>query len=118
VSQENGAVTVPKYAAVHDAGRINNPMLGEGQVQGGIAQGLGQAHLEGMVYSEDWQLSTMGWAVRLTRLGVPHEFYSYPEADHAFMDYNRDRYQKEASDVAWPRTLEFFSAHFKGVTVR
>jgi len=84
VSQENGAVTVPKYAAVHDAGRINNPMLGEGQVQGGIAQGLGQAHLEGMVYSEDWQLSTMGWAVRLTRLGVPHEFYSYPEADHAF----------------------------------
>ena len=49
----------------------------------GIAQGLGQAHLEGMVYSEDWQLSTMGWAVRLTRLGVPHEFYSYPEANRA-----------------------------------
>ena len=84
MSQENGAVTVPKYAAVHDAGRINNPMLGEGQVQGGIAQGLGQAHLEGMVYSEDWQLSTIGWAVRLNRLGVPHEFYSYPVADHAF----------------------------------
>ena len=47
----------------------------------------------------------------LTRLGIPHQFYSYPGADHAFMDYNRDRYQKEASDIAWPRTLEFFAAH-------
>ena len=47
----------------------------------------------------------------LTRLGKPHQFYSYPWADHAFMDYNRDRYQKEASDIAWPRTLEFFAAH-------
>ena len=28
----------------------------------------------------------------LTRLGIPHEFYSYPGADYAFMDYNRDRY--------------------------
>ena len=47
----------------------------------------------------------------LTRLGIPHQFYSYPGADHAFTDYNRDRYQKEASDIAWPRTLEFFAAH-------
>ncbi len=46
-----------------------------------------------------------------TRLGIPHQFHSYPGADHAFMDYNRDRYQKEASDVAWPRTLEFLAAH-------
>ena len=49
----------------------------------------------------------------LTRLGIPHQFYSYPGADHAFTDYNRDRYQKEASDIAWPRTLEFFAAHLK-----
>ena len=47
----------------------------------------------------------------LTRLGIPHQFYSYPGADHAFMDYNRDRYHKESSDAAWPRTLEFFAAH-------
>ena len=53
----------------------------------------------------------------LTRLGIPHEFYSYPGADHAFMDYNRDRYQKEASDVAWPRTLEFLAAHLKKAAV-
>ena len=54
----------------------------------------------------------------LTRLDIPHEFHTYPEADHAFMDYNRDRYHKGASDVAWPRTLEFFATHLKRVTVR
>ena len=48
----------------------------------------------------------------LTHLGIPHQFYSYPGADHALcMDYNRDRYQKEVSDIAWPRTLVFFAAH-------
>ncbi|HZA23548.1 MAG TPA: molybdopterin cofactor-binding domain-containing protein, partial [Dehalococcoidia bacterium] len=55
VSRETGQVTVLKYAAVHDAGRIINPMLAEGQEQGAIAQGIGQALLEGMVYSEDGQ---------------------------------------------------------------
>ena len=53
----------------------------------------------------------------LTRLGIPHQFYSYPEADHAFMDYNRPRYHKESSEIAWPRTLEFFATHLKAVAV-
>jgi carbon-monoxide dehydrogenase large subunit len=55
VSPETGAIKTLKYVAVHDAGRIINPMLAEGQVQGGIAQGIGQALLEGMVYSPDGQ---------------------------------------------------------------
>jgi carbon-monoxide dehydrogenase large subunit len=55
VSRETGRVAILKYAAVHDAGRIINPMLAEGQAQGAIAQGIGQALLEGMVYSEDGQ---------------------------------------------------------------
>jgi len=49
----------------------------------------------------------------LTRVGIPHEFYSYPTADHAFMDYTAARYQKAASEISWPRTLEFFSQHLK-----
>ena len=49
----------------------------------------------------------------LTRRGVPQVFYSNPTANHAFMDYNRDRYQKEASEIAWARTLEFLAAHLK-----
>jgi carbon-monoxide dehydrogenase large subunit len=55
VSQETGAVRVLHYVAVHDAGRIINPLLAAGQVHGGIAQGLGQALLEGMVYSPEGQ---------------------------------------------------------------
>lgn len=55
VSGDTGAIRILKYAAVHDAGRIVNPMLAEGQVQGAITQGIGQALLEGMVYTEDGQ---------------------------------------------------------------
>jgi carboxymethylenebutenolidase len=49
----------------------------------------------------------------LTRSGIAHQFYTYPGADHAFMDYTAARYQKEASDVSWPRTLDFFAQQLK-----
>lgn len=49
----------------------------------------------------------------LTRLGKSHQFYTYPSADHTFMDYTGQRYQKEASEVSWPRTLDFFAKHLK-----
>jgi carbon-monoxide dehydrogenase large subunit len=55
VSQETGAVSVLHYVAVHDAGRIINPLLAAGQVHGGLAQGIGQALLEDMVYSAEGQ---------------------------------------------------------------
>jgi carbon-monoxide dehydrogenase large subunit len=58
VSQETGAVSVLHYVAVHDAGRIINPLLAAGQVHGGLAQGIGQALLEGMVYSPEGQPMT------------------------------------------------------------
>jgi carboxymethylenebutenolidase len=47
----------------------------------------------------------------LTRLDKPHQFYTYPAADHAFMDYTGQKYNKEASEMSWPRTLDFFSVH-------
>ena len=55
VDRDTGEVRVLRYAAVHDCGRIINPMLVEGQMHGGIAQGIGQALTEGMVYSKDGQ---------------------------------------------------------------
>ena len=55
VSQENGTVKILKYIGVHDSGRIINPMLAEGQAQGAIAQGIGQALWEGMEYSPEGQ---------------------------------------------------------------
>jgi carbon-monoxide dehydrogenase large subunit len=50
VDVETGRVTVEKFLAVEDAGRIINPMIAEGQVHGGIAQGLGNALFEEIVY--------------------------------------------------------------------
>ena len=47
---ETGAVTLCRYFAVDDYGRIINPLLTAGQVHGGVAQGIGQALLEHMVY--------------------------------------------------------------------
>ena len=55
VSRENGAIKILQYVAVHDSGKIINPMLADGQVHGAIAQGIGEALLEGMVYSQDGQ---------------------------------------------------------------
>ncbi|HOM12168.1 MAG TPA: xanthine dehydrogenase family protein molybdopterin-binding subunit [Rubrivivax sp.] len=50
VDPETGKTTVAKFVAVDDFGNIVNPMIVAGQVHGGIAQGLGQAMLEGAVY--------------------------------------------------------------------
>jgi len=55
VCRETGQVTILRYAGVHDCGRLVNPRLVEGQIIGGIAQGLGQALSEGMVYSPEGQ---------------------------------------------------------------
>ena len=53
----------------------------------------------------------------LTRLGKVHQFYTYPGADHRFMDHTFTAYQKEAAELSWGRTLEFFSANLKGARV-
>ena len=50
----------------------------------------------------------------LTRLGKPHQFYTYPGANHAFMDFTTGRFHKEAAEASWPRTLEFFAASLGG----
>ncbi|MGH8064764.1 MAG: xanthine dehydrogenase family protein molybdopterin-binding subunit [Candidatus Entotheonellia bacterium] len=55
VDRESGDVRIVRYVAVHDCGRIINPKLVEGQMYGGIAQGLGQALTEGAVYTPDGQ---------------------------------------------------------------
>ena len=50
IDLETGAVTLERYVAIDDYGRLINPMLTTGQVQGGVAQGVGQALLEHTVY--------------------------------------------------------------------
>ncbi|MGD1996109.1 MAG: molybdopterin-dependent oxidoreductase [Anaerolineae bacterium] len=56
VDTETGQVTVERVLMVVDAGRVINPITASGQVEGGIAQGLGFAHCEEMVYGEDGRL--------------------------------------------------------------
>lgn len=56
VDPDTGVVTVKRYFVVDDLGTLINPMLVEGQVQGGVAEGLGQALLEHTVYDDDAQL--------------------------------------------------------------
>ncbi|MGB3245853.1 MAG: molybdopterin cofactor-binding domain-containing protein, partial [Sulfitobacter sp.] len=58
VDPETGAVTTDRYTVVDDFGNLINPMLAEGQVHGGVAQGIGQAVQERVVYDEDGQLLT------------------------------------------------------------
>ncbi len=50
IDPETGIVSIPRYTAVDDFGVVLNPMLTEGQVHGSLAQGLGQALLEHVVY--------------------------------------------------------------------
>jgi carbon-monoxide dehydrogenase large subunit len=52
VDLETGDVRLARFFAVDDCGRIINPLLAEGQVHGGIAQGIGQALLEEVVFDD------------------------------------------------------------------
>jgi carbon-monoxide dehydrogenase large subunit len=58
VDPQTGHVDVVRYSAVNDLGTIVNPLLVEGQIQGGVVQGLGQVLLEQAVYDNDGQLVT------------------------------------------------------------
>ncbi len=56
IDPDTGTVSVVNFTAVDDVGRVINPMIVEGQIQGGVAQGIGQALLEAAVYDPSGQL--------------------------------------------------------------
>jgi aerobic carbon-monoxide dehydrogenase large subunit len=58
VDRDTGDIDLKRYVAVDDCGNILNPLIVDGQVHGGIAQGLGQALWEGVVYDDNGQLLT------------------------------------------------------------
>lgn len=58
VDKETGFVDVQRYIVVHDCGRVLNPMVVDGQIQGGVAQGIGGALYEEIIYDENGQLIT------------------------------------------------------------
>ncbi len=56
IDPETGVTEVINFTAVDDVGRVVNPMIVEGQIQGGVAQGIGQALLESAIYDKQGQL--------------------------------------------------------------
>ncbi len=58
IDRETGEPTLLKLVAIDDAGNLINPLIVEGQIHGGLAQGIGQAMIEEVVYGEDGQLLT------------------------------------------------------------
>ena len=58
VDPDTGTVKIDRVTACDDVGRVINPMIVAGQTHGGLAQGIGQALLEGCVYDENGQLLT------------------------------------------------------------
>src|SRR5262249_57088934 len=66
IDRETGEPTLLKMVAVDDAGTLINPLIVEGQIHGGLAQGIGQGMIGEVVYGEDGQLltgSVMGYGV-------------------------------------------------------
>lgn len=56
VDPQDGRVAVEDYVVVHDCGRVINPMIVEGQIHGGVAQGIGEALMEEFVYDSSGQM--------------------------------------------------------------
>ena len=86
VDIETGHVAVEKFLVAEDAGRIINPMIADGQVHGGIAQGIGNALLEEIVYSDtgDILTSTLADYLPPTAREIPiielHHMETYSDA--------------------------------------
>ncbi|WGW02828.1 xanthine dehydrogenase family protein molybdopterin-binding subunit [Tropicibacter oceani] len=70
VDPETGKIEILQFAAADDFGNVVNPMIVEGQVHGGLAQGIGQAMLENAAYDENGQL-----------LSASYMDYAMPRAD-------------------------------------
>jgi carbon-monoxide dehydrogenase large subunit len=82
VDVETGAVCVLRYVAVHDCGRPINPMVVEGQLHGGVAQGIGTAFSEELIHDAHGQLLTGS----LMDYGLPRAG-DVPPLDVAALDY-------------------------------
>lgn len=73
VDPETMLVDIQKYVVVHDCGRVINPLILDGQIHGGVAQGIGNAFYEQLVFDEQGQLLTGSFMDYLlpTSLDVP-----------------------------------------------
>ncbi len=80
VDAETMQVEIKKYVVVHDCGRVINPLLVDGQVHGGVAQGIGNAWFEQLVFDDNGQMMNASFmdfllptALDVPRVDVGHE---------------------------------------------
>jgi CO/xanthine dehydrogenase Mo-binding subunit len=85
VDAETMQIEILKYVVVHDCGVVINPLLVDGQVHGGVAQGIGNAFYEQLVYDENGQLMNASFmdfllptALDVPRVEVGHEETASP----------------------------------------
>ena len=90
VDRETGAVRLLRYVVVHDCGRVINPMMLDGQIHGGVVNGIGSSLLEWMRYSEDGQPLTTSYAD-----------YLLPTADTCSHGRNRTHGVANAGQSTW-----------------
>lgn len=85
VDPDTCEVKILQYVVVHDCGRVINPLILDGQIQGGVAQGIGNAFYEQIIYNEDGQLLTGSFmdyliptATDVPRIEIGHEVTPSP----------------------------------------
>jgi aerobic carbon-monoxide dehydrogenase large subunit len=81
IDPDTGVIEIVKYSSVNDFGTIINPLLVEGQVHGGVLQGIGQALMENVTYDEDGQIlsgSFMDYAMPRAKHAPEVGFHSHP----------------------------------------
>jgi len=81
IDPDTGAISVPRYGSIDDAGQAINPLILHGQVHGGIVQGIGQALLETMAYSNEGQVLSGSFM----DYGIPRA-YQMPSFDIALAE--------------------------------
>ena len=106
VDRETGQVSILRYVAVDDCGNIINPLLVDGQVHGGVAQGMGQALYEQAVYDDNGQL-----------LSGELMDYAIPKAHHDAVDRKRPHGDALAREPAG-REGRGRSGHHRGLAGR
>jgi len=74
VDPETLAIEIRKYVVVHDCGTVINPLILAGQIHGGVAQGIGNAFFEKLVFDDEGQLLNASFADYLlpSSTDVPH----------------------------------------------
>jgi carbon-monoxide dehydrogenase large subunit len=81
IDPDTGVIEIVKYSSVNDFGNLINPLLVEGQVHGGVLQGIGQALMENVAYDEDGQIlsgSFMDYAMPRAKHAPEVGFLSHP----------------------------------------